>query len=71
MVFRCLLAWLHMEDYSAAKQKATDDIVARYSRGNTSMQNGDYIDRDKLTKLSALGDKAMARLAKLVPNRAQ
>ena len=70
MFFHRLAAWLQLEDYSVAKQKATDDIVARYSRGNTSMQNGHYLDREKLNQLSMNGDQAMSRLEKLVPHRA-
>jgi hypothetical protein len=70
MIFQRLRAWLRLDDYAAAKDKATDDIIARYSRGNTEIQNGHYLDRDKLNDLSARGDEAMSRLEKMVQKHA-
>jgi len=69
MVFKRLRAWLRLDDYAAAKDKATDDVIARYSRGNTEVQNGHYLELDKLNDLSSQGDKAMSRLERLVQKR--
>jgi hypothetical protein len=66
MPFRRLRAWLRLDDYTEAKSEATDRIIARYSRGNTSVQNGQYMDKDKLNDLSSRGDEAMSRLRKMV-----
>ena len=66
MVLSRLFAWLRLEDYTAAKEKATDDVVSRYSRRNTLAQNGDTIDRDELDQLSVTGDDALLRLEKLI-----
>ncbi len=70
MVFRRLRAWLRLDDYAAAKDRATDDVIARYSRGNIEVQNGHYLDRDKLNDLSSQADEAMSRLEKLVQKHA-
>ncbi len=69
MGLRKLVDWLRLADYSAAKEKATDDVVARYSRGNVAAQNGEYIDREKLDALSEEGDKAMTALDKIMRGR--
>ncbi len=70
MIFRRLSAWFQIDDYSAAKEKATDEIIARYSRGNTLVQNGYYLDQRNLDSLSERGDHAMAQLDKIVHRRA-
>ncbi len=54
--------WLSVKDYVAAKERATVETVARYSRGNVSVQNGWFLDEAGLRKLSAAGDRAMLRL---------
>lgn len=69
MLFRDLYRWLSLADYTDAKQRATEEIVARFSRGNVCVQNGSYLDSDKLSRLSERGDKAMARLRRLVSKR--
>jgi hypothetical protein len=68
MFLRGLKAWLGLEDYAVAKQKATEDIVARFSRGNVAIQIGSFLDSDNLTQLSESGDEAMARLHQLIPD---
>ncbi len=68
MFFRRLRAWLRLDDYFVAQQKATEEIVARFSRGNVAIQNGSFLDRDKLADLSEKGDEAMARLHKRIPD---
>jgi len=66
MLFRDLYRWLSLADYTDAKERATEEIVARFSRGNVCIQNGSYLDSDKLSRLSERGDKAMSRLRRLV-----
>jgi hypothetical protein len=66
MPFRDLHRWLSLADYTDAKEHATEQIIARYSRGNVCVQNGSYIDSDKLSRLSERGDEAMSRLRRLV-----
>ena len=55
--------------YESAKDDATTRIVARYSRGNTTIQNGYILDEDGLRRLRAKGDKAARSLAKRAPVR--
>lgn len=50
--------------YEAASQKATERVVSRYARGNTSIQLGRYLNSTKMEKLRTNGDRAAARLAK-------
>lgn len=57
--------WLTLNDYVAAKEEASDSIVKRLSRGNTSTQNGWYLDQKDLTGLSKAGDKAMRKLLRM------
>ena len=59
-----LRAWLSFADYDAAKRQATKDIISRYARGNVAFQNGLVLDEEDLAKLSANGDRAIARLKK-------
>jgi hypothetical protein len=64
---RRLYNWLTLNDYEIAKEEATDLIVKRLSRGNTSTQNGWYLDLIDLTRLSRAGDKAMRKLRRMIP----
>lgn len=66
-VFRELWQWLTMADYQVAKDKAALDVVKRYSRGNVSTQNGWLLDDEGLRALSAKGDRATAKLKRLLP----
>lgn len=65
--WRGIYGWLTLADYEAAKEKATDDIIARYARGNVNFQNGSSMDEEALGKLSAEGDRAMDRLRQRIP----
>ena len=49
--------------YKAADLASTARVVARYARGNTSVQLGRYLNSDKADKLRQLGDKAAKRLS--------
>lgn len=55
--------------YEAAKDAATLQIIARYSRGNTSIQNGHVLDEEALRKLHKKGDAAARKLARYVTPR--
>jgi hypothetical protein len=66
VLFRGLYRWLSLADYSDAKDRATEYIIARFSRGNVCIQNGSHFDSDNLSRLSERGDKAMSRLRRLV-----
>jgi hypothetical protein len=66
-VLRRFYNWLTLNDYVTAKEEATDLVVKRLSRGNTSTQNGWYLDQIDLTGLSKAGDKAMRKLLRMVP----
>jgi len=59
---RSLYEWLTLKDYEKAKKRATAQIVSRFSRGNTSLQNGSYMDESELRDLTAAGDKAVENL---------
>lgn len=58
--------WVTLADYEQAKERATDEIIARYARGNVALQNGWYMDEAKLEKLSRDADRALARARQLV-----
>lgn len=49
--------------YEAADRASVGRVVARFSRGNTSIQLGRYLNSAKIEKLQADGDRAAARLA--------
>jgi hypothetical protein len=68
-MFARLREWLLLADYEAAKDHATDVIIARYARGNTSIQNGWYLDETDLAALSRAGDDALLKLKRLIPAR--
>ncbi len=59
------LAWSSLEDYEVAKEQASIDVVARFSRGNVSVQNGQAMDDCELKALSERGDAALASLDRL------
>ena len=62
-----MVEWFTLADYLDAKETATYDIIARYARGNIAIQNGAFLDKDKLDRLSKKGDEAMANLSKMIP----
>lgn len=65
-MFAKLRDWLALADYDAAKKNATDELIARFSRRNVSIQNGWHLDDEALHKLSVEGDRAIARISELV-----
>jgi hypothetical protein len=66
-MFGRFINWITLKDYESARTKATVDIVKRFSRGNTAVQNGDFLDSDGLRELSLQGDAAMRGLKKRSP----
>jgi hypothetical protein len=60
-----ILAWSSLEDYEAAKEQASTDVIARFSRGNVSVQSGQVVDELELKTLSEKGDAALASLDRL------
>jgi len=50
--------------YETASKTAAGRVVARYSRGNTSVQFGRYLTSQSMEELRANGDRAAARLAR-------
>jgi hypothetical protein len=61
--------YLH-SGYELAKEIATMDIVARFSRGNTAAQNGHLLDDPEIDAMRRKNAKAMKRLAKVSKQRA-
>jgi hypothetical protein len=64
-----VLDWLRVRDYAVEKQKSAVKVAARYSRGNVALQNGWFLTRSGLEKLSADGDTAMKQMQKKAPIR--
>lgn len=54
--------WSLKRDYRAAKDAATARIIRRQARGNVSVQNGWYMTRAKLLRLSRSADKKLEAL---------
>lgn len=63
-MFKTLIDKIFFNGYEAADAASTEAIVARYSRGNTSVQLRRYLNADKLKKLLSDGDNSARRLAK-------
>ena len=63
-VLRKLIDIVFFGGYEQADRESASKVVARFARGNTSIQFGRYLSADKLEKLLANGDRAAARLAK-------
>lgn len=63
-MFKELIDKLFYGGYEAADRTSIGRVVARYSRGNTSIQFGRFLTAKKTEKLRADGDRAAARLAK-------
>lgn len=68
-VFDRLLARNPVADYRAARSAQSVDVAARFTRGNTMIQAGRFIDQDGLDALRRRGDEAMAALRRLRPAR--
>ena len=57
-----LVDWFTLADYEKAKRRATDNVAARYARGNINLQKGAVLDEKAARELSKAGDAALARL---------
>jgi hypothetical protein len=68
--FRSLRDWLSLRDYEQAMTEAEQKIVARYSRGNVCIQNGWFIDKDKLNDMSRQADAASESLKRFMSKSA-
>jgi len=53
-----------LKDYESAKERATDEVVERFSRGNTLAQDGSAMEQPELDQMSEAADKSMAKLSK-------
>lgn len=51
-----------LNGFEAADERSAERVVARYSRGNTMVQFGRYLNSLKTERLRANGDRAAARL---------
>jgi hypothetical protein len=64
---RTVIDWVTLKDYDTAKERATDEIVERLSRGNTLAQDGGSMEQDELDRMSLAADAAMLNLGHRVP----
>jgi hypothetical protein len=62
MNVRAVYDWVTMRDYDLAKERATDEVVERFSRGNTLAQNGSSLEEPELEDMSLQADEAMREL---------
>jgi hypothetical protein len=71
MNFRTVISfydWLTLRDYEEAKERATDQVVERLSRGNTLAQDGSAMERHELDCLSSAADAAMRKMRQQFPS---
>ena len=61
-VLRELIDKLFHGGYQAADRASTERVVARFARGNTSIQQGHYLNADRTDALRKRGDKAASKL---------
>lgn len=71
IVLRKLIGKLLFGRYDAAREKSARRVAGRYSRGNTSVQNGRYLIDEDLQNLDARANRAFRRLNKRVLARAR
>ncbi len=64
---RSIYEWVTLRDYEAAKERATDEVVERLSRGNTLAQNGSSMEQSELNQISIAADAAMMRIERRLP----
>jgi hypothetical protein len=64
--FRTVYDWVTLRDYEAAKERATDEVVERLSRGNTLAQDGSAMEEAELLRISLAADVAMNKLERHV-----
>jgi len=69
-MFSKLCNWLALADYQEEKDRATDAIIARFSRRNVSVQNGWHMDDRSLEELSLEGDRAMNNISNIIAKQA-
>lgn len=58
---------MSLADYFAAKDRATDEIIARVARRNVLFQSGQVMDESELRRMSEKADDAMKRLERRFP----
>lgn len=63
IMLRRLIDKLFFGGYEAADKGSASKVVARFARGNISIQFDRYLTAERLEKLQSDGDKAAARLA--------
>lgn len=61
-IIASIFEWLSAEDIARAQHEAVHRSVMRFSRGNTSVQEGRYMTQSDLDKLRTKGDKAHQRI---------
>lgn len=59
---------MSLADYFAAKDRATDEIIARVARRNVLFQGGQVMDESELRRMSEKADDAMKRLERRFPD---
>jgi hypothetical protein len=67
MNIRAVYDWVTLRDYENAKERATDEIVERISRGNTLAQDGSSMEQPELNRISIAADSAMKKIEKRLP----
>lgn len=56
---------LFLGGFEAAQKQASKDVVARYSRGNVCVQNGNLFDDEEREALLQAGDRAWKNAKRL------
>ena len=64
---RSIYEWVTLRDYKATKERATDEVVERFSRGNTLAQDGSSMDNPELNRFSVAADAAMGKIERRLP----
>jgi hypothetical protein len=64
---RAIYEWLTLRDYEAAKERATDEVVERLTRGNTLAQNESSMEETELNRISIAADAAMEKIERQLP----
>jgi hypothetical protein len=64
-----LIGWLNLSDYDVEIANNSEQVVSRFARGNTVLQNGEgaFVDEAALAELSHAGDRAIREIDRLVP----
>ena len=64
---RSIYEWVTLRDYEAAKERATEEVVGRFSRGNTLAQDGSAMEQADLTRISIAADIAIGKIQARLP----